>query len=130
VSDLYQPNTKQQLQMLREMTRLTGALHEVQVVNLKMWPLVLFTDAKTSSFTWDPDKKLVHVSLMLKPRHPTRKQAWWKERVGALSSWVHELLGDEWVTNVQIQNGKRPTIYRGTRKITDAGADSNSPDAS
>lgn len=131
MSDIAQASVRQQLQMLKEQTRLTGALHEAQVLQLKNWPLVVFQDASGSEFTWDPDKKYVAFVVKIPPRCPSRlrSEAWWKKRVGALNQWVQELLGDEWYIKVRV--GKKN--YSGARsirsmavrkaKVTDAGHD-------
>jgi hypothetical protein len=105
---------QQQLALLREQTRLTGGLHHAQVTQLKMWPMVAFDIAVGSSFTWDPKTKVVTFKLDLPKKPQSRSQAWWKTRVDAVQSWVHELLGDEW--QIKVTAGK--TTYNGKRKIS------------
>lgn len=97
-------SVKQQLQMLREQTRLTGGLHEAQVYNLKLWPLVLFDTAKRAEFTWDPDKKVIFYTVV-KGEVRLRKK-WLQGRTDTLGRWVRELLGNEWKTYVEIGNFK------------------------
>lgn len=120
MSEIYQPNAQQQLQMLKEQTRLTGGLHEAQVLQLKMWPLVVFDTCHSSSFTWDPDKKVIS----FKVEAPWSKSgggvkakkfplAYWKERVTVLNGWVQTLLGDEWMITV---TADRKT-YAGQRSL-------------
>lgn len=113
VTDIAQASKRQQLQMLREQTRLTGALHEAQVLQLKLWPMVVFQDAISSSFTWSPEKKVVLFAVEFPDKAPTPKLAWWKKRVEALNGWVQELLGPEWCIRV----GCREEVYSGARKI-------------
>ncbi len=125
MNPLYQPNASQQLQMLKEQTRLTGGLHEAQVLQLKMWPMVVFDTALSSSFTWDPEKKVVvftitHPTTRSKKKHPLE---YWKERVTALNGWVQVLLGDEWM--IQVKCGGK--TYNGLRSVTNVGADRNRP---
>lgn len=108
-------SVKQQLEMLREQTRLTGGLHEAQVLQLKMWPMVAFDHIVGSSFTWDPKTKVIKFKLELPKRGATKKLAWWKERVTAVQGWVHQLLGDEWQIQVEAGNQK----FNGSRKISD-----------
>lgn len=100
MSDLYQPSKEQQIQMLKEQTRLTGALHDAQVLQLKMWPLVVFDQALTSSFSWDPEKKNVIFNITY-PKKGVQKLAFWKERVTVLNGWVQTLLGGEWAIQVK-----------------------------
>jgi hypothetical protein len=124
MSDIYQPNPQQQLQLLKEQTRLTGGLHEAQVLQLKLWPLVVFDTAISSSFTWDPDKKTVSFKII----HPATKAkkkpglAWWKERVMVLNRWVQALLGDEWMIYLICGN----KTYSGQRTYN-VGAERNRP---
>lgn len=124
VSNLYQASKQQQIAMLREQTRLTGALHEAQVLQLKMWPLVVFDVCVGSKFTWDPEKKLVTFTLDVPPKAKP-KLAWWKQRVEVINGWVQTLLGDEWCIEVKT-SGKNSKSFKGSRKIS--GADgSNRP---
>ncbi len=115
MSDLYQPSQAQQLQMLKEQTRLTGGLHDAQVLQLKMWPLVVFDTALGSSFTWDPDTKIVTFTIT----HPNTKAKkklpleYWKQRVAVLNGWVQTLLGDEWVIRVKVGD----KTYAGNRSL-------------
>lgn len=112
-NEIAKASVAQQLQMLKETTRMTGGLHEAQCLQLKMWPLVVF-EAQTSSFTWDPDTKIVlfDVSLMKSNKKPAIKAM--TQRVEALNSWVQQLLGDEWIAKVKI-DGK--VTFTGKRKI-------------
>lgn len=129
MSEMAQASTQQQLQMLKEQTRLTGALHEAQVLQLKMWPLVVFQNAISSEFTWDPDKKVVAFKLDLPTSGPIGKPEWWQERTDGLNGWVQTLLGDEWCITVLVSQGHYAVKYRGTRKISaDAGAKRSSAD--
>lgn len=97
--------------MLREQTRLTGALHEAQVLQLKMWPMVVFDTASASRFTWDPEGKVVTFTVTIK----NQKLAWWKQRVTILNEWVQTLLGKDWV--IRVQAGKK--TFAGQRGASD-----------
>lgn len=122
MSDIESPSQRQQLQMLREMTRMTGALHEAQVLQLKMWPLMLFpwVSIKGVEFTWSVEQKVVTYTLSTMPgRKANEKQL--QERTGVLNEWLHELLGDEWRVAVTIK-GKTAKAIHGTRKINAAPA--------
>lgn len=120
MSDIESPSQRQQLQMLREMTRLTGALHEAQVLQLKMWPLVLFQWVSPTGveFTWSADQKVVAYTLAVMPgRKVNEKQL--QERTAVLNGWLHELLGDEWRVEVTTK-GKTAKATHGTRKVNAA----------
>jgi hypothetical protein len=119
MSDLYQPSKEQQLQMLKEQTRLTGALHDAQVLQLKMWPLVVFDRAQGSRFTWDPEKKVVVFMLDMPTKGKEQKLAWWEERVKVLNGWVQVLLGEDWYIEVKV-TGKKSREYRGSRNLSGA----------
>lgn len=135
-SELVKPTAVQQIEMLKELTRTTGALHEAQVLNLKLWPLCVFDMASTSEFTWDPELKSVTFTMSMPKKAKTPKLSVLKERVTILNKWVQALLGDEWMIHVKLA-GK---TYNGSRKInvnradpnapkTDAGAKGSPPDA-
>lgn len=113
MTDIYQPNAAQQLQMLKQQTKLTGGLHDAQVLQLKMWPLVVFDTCTGSKFTWDPDKKQVVFTV----EHPIKKMPkleYWKQRITVLNGWVQTLLGDEWCIQVKC-NGK---VFNGQRSLS------------
>jgi hypothetical protein len=101
MNSIYQPSVMQQLQMLKEQTRLTGGLHEAQVLQLKAWPLVVFNvkRGKDAAFTWDPDKHIVAFSITGSEKHD---QGWWQKRTNILGLWVKNLLGNDWKTNVKV----------------------------
>lgn len=140
MSDLYQPDKLHQLQLLREQTRLTGGLHEAQVLNLKMWPLVLFQEATSSEFTWDPDKKIVSFRVKLKKaaKIGKAKSAEYKQRVEVLNGWVGQLLGAPWYISVKFDCNTPMTLYgkrnldvgrnSGAEPGSDSGSKKRTPD--
>ena len=87
----------QQLQMLAQLTKMSGGLHEAQVIHLKIWPLLVF-DASASEFTWDPDTK--KVTFKLKPATSLKKTPSMRQRAETLGQWVQTLLGKEWSIDV------------------------------
>ena len=117
---------KEQLAELREMTRRTGQLHEIQVIQLKNWPLVVFAFAKSVTVrvvnhvereeTKQPEEapsldtpppapkpaKLVQRVEFLVTSHKGKAQSNINKRVRALEVWVKELLGQEWKILVKI----------------------------
>lgn len=48
-----------QFTALRDLTKLTGGLHEAQVNQLKMLPLVVFDNVKGSEFVWEADRRFL-----------------------------------------------------------------------
>lgn len=121
MNDLRGATPEQQLQMLREQTRLTGGLHEAQVIHLKAWPLLLWQEAKSTSFTWDPDSRSIIFDLNHRRGASSLKkdQKWWQQRVDVLTGWVQQLLGDEWMVRV-VSGSRKFTGYR--KVVSDAGS--------
>lgn len=105
---LYQASVFEQFAVLREQTRITGALHEAQVMQLKVWPLALFDATKDSGFTWEPVARVVTFMPVMKKR----SESWMKPRLKTIFKWTQDLLGGEWQVVVKA-NGK---TYRSSRK--------------
>ena len=93
--------TWEKLLLLRDLTKRTGILHEVQVEQLKMWPLIAFEHATNSEFTWDNTTKNVCFSIKTEGASPKKMN----ERFNWLDQAVKALLGPEWAIKVKI-NGK------------------------
>lgn len=123
---IVQPTAQQQIEMLKEQTRLTGALHDAQVLQLKLWPLCVFDTATDSEFTWDPLTREVTFKLSFPKKAKKPSLGWWKERVSILNKWVQALLGDEWM--IHVQSGR--LTFNGNRTIPapDARAKGSAPD--
>lgn len=103
-SDVASLSQLEQLKLLKFQTQMTGGLHEAQVLQLKIWPRLIFPEATGSSFTWDPEGKTLGFTLNLPPKL-RKPRKYWEQGVEILQSWVHELLGGEWV--IGIQAGKK-----------------------
>jgi hypothetical protein len=92
----------EKLYQLRELTRRTGILHELQVLQLKMWPLV-FTNATDSECEFNYETKAVVFNLKkLKGKLPANLQ----ERLEHLTKATQQLLGDEYVVVININSKK------------------------
>lgn len=89
---------REQLLLLRDLTRRTGVLHEAQLLNLKLWPLVIFPKASNSVIRIDPEKYTVEYTLTWKIKG--KKDADFKKRAKLLGKSVRWLLGDYWQVTV------------------------------
>lgn len=92
----------QRLYALRDLTRKTGMLHELQVMQLKMWPLV-FTNAKNASCEFGFETKQVIFKLdTLKGAKPKN----FKARLEHLVKATQQLLGTEYAVTVMLDGKK------------------------
>jgi hypothetical protein len=84
----------EQLGLLKGITVRLGILHEAQVLQLQMWPLVLFPHALSSTAEVDTDKHIVNfkilTSLKNKPSGKSHTKA-----VKELDKWVKNILWDD-----------------------------------
>lgn len=110
-------DTKAQLLRLKDLTRRTGVVAETQVLQLKLWPYMLFNivgnDAEAKL---DPYEKHVSWDLRLKGKPPAGKDL--KARGETLESWLRTLLGDEWLLDIRVRQkkgGTSKTLYKGAR---------------
>lgn len=90
----------QQIGMLRDMTRRTGAIHEAQVLQLRMWPR-LFAGSTSSETKVDAEKKIVTYEVSGK----ISKSAKNKRLINELNRWTKELLWAETTVIIKF-NGK------------------------
>ena len=93
-----------QLTYLRMQTEVHGGLHEGQVLQLKHWPLIAMESAKTASFSFDSDKKVINYTLVLAKGAKVRKDT--RDRLKFLAKNVQWLLGPTWCVNVRIRDQK------------------------
>lgn len=105
------PKSWETLYKLREFTRTTGGLHELQVMQLKCWPLVI-TNATDSTCEFGYDTKTVIFKLSkLKGKKPKD----FKKRLKMLAKATQELLGGEYEVLILSDKGKE--LYRGAQNI-------------
>lgn len=98
--NLVDPSLEQQLLMLRDLTARTGALHEAQVLQLKWWPLTLFTHSKKCEAQVNVEgKEVTYVIVQTKGKPPKDI----KKRYEALNEWTKWLLGNEWVVRIKLR---------------------------
>ena len=103
-----------QLLDLREVTRLTGTLDELQVKNLTSWGRVAFPGKGKFGLTWDGAKRVVEYDIAGNGAFDNPPEHW-DRMLEALNTSVKELLGPEWL--LSIKYGPQ-TIFTGPRKLS------------
>ncbi len=94
-----------QLMELKSLTKQTKALHDAQVHQLKMWPLIM-THAIRTEISVDFDlKDIIFNILETKGKKPPK----FAKRLQLLGHYAKTLLGEEYSVTVKLK-GKR--IYR------------------
>lgn len=111
------PSVPVQFEMLREMTRSTGVLVEAQLRQLKLWPMVLFSECMTAESRVDFSKKTVSFLVSYPSGAEKLPFEVFKERNGYLGAWVQELLGEEWAVDVVVESGSTSMEMTVARKI-------------
>lgn len=102
---------EKQLLLLRDLTARMGVMHEAQQLQLKMWPIVLFTHGqKFEEKVNIQDKEVDFIILQTKGKQPADME----KRFTALNDWTKWLLGDDWLIRVKLRD---KLIYRGPRKV-------------
>lgn len=81
-----------QLMLLKEATNRFGALHEVQVLQLKMYPLLL-TGVKKAEAHVDIEKKVIFFKLLETKNFKLTKKN--KTIIEKIVSWTRNLLWDD-----------------------------------
>lgn len=102
------PKILEQIVLLKDLTKRTGAFHEAQINQLQIWFQLLFdeVDPTIATFTWDIDRQLITYSMKTKiKKYLSLKQ---KELLILLNS-VQSLLGKDW-SLLFIVNGKKYAI--------------------
>lgn len=95
----------EQLMLLRDTTRRLGGLHELQMTQMKIWPLI-FIGAKTSVAEFGYETKQVVYRLEGLKKRPAKFQ----HRLEHLDKATKQLLGDEYLVTIML-DGKQ--IYNG-----------------
>jgi hypothetical protein len=96
----------EQLMALKALTKETGVLHDAQVFQLKLWPLVM-THATKSEFTVDFDfKDIIFNITETKGKVPTQ----FTKRLKLLCKYTQNLLGEDWTVTVKLKNKPRYTL--------------------
>ncbi len=106
-----QVDHEQQLLLLRDLTARMGVMHDAQQLQLKMWPIALFSHAqKIEEHVNLNDKEIDYVILKTKGKKPADMD----KRFAALDEWTKWLLGDDWLVRVKLRD---KLIFRGPRKV-------------
>lgn len=87
--------------MLRDLTNRLGALHEAQVLQLKMWPLVLFQHVKKCEERVNIEAREIDF-VLLQTKGEVPKD--FKKRCMTLAEWTKWLLGGDWVVRVKLRD--------------------------
>jgi hypothetical protein len=98
----------EQLMLLRDITKRTGILHDAQVLQLKMWPLILLPFSKSAKAKIDTTKYEITFEVDVHGKLPKDADT----HFGRLNEAVKWLLGKEWLVRVKVR-GKQ--VYRGPR---------------
>lgn len=101
--------TEEQLMLLKDLTERTGILHEAQILQLKMYPLVIFQNAKEVRLELDIEKKELHFVSKFKIGNPKD----FKVKCEQLESYVKWLLGTNWIVRVKDTKDKQLWRSRG-----------------
>jgi hypothetical protein len=102
---------EKQLLLLRDLTQRMGVIHDAQQLQLKMWPIVLFTHGqKFEEHVNVEGKEVDFIILQTKGKKPTDMD----DRFKALNDWTKWLLGDDWLVRVKLRD---KVIYRGMRRV-------------
>ena len=98
-----------QVLLLKKITDMTGALHEAQVQQLKIWPLLAVPNALTSKFAWDFDLKEIYFTVTISPRMRWLSEEDTMFRLRGLDRSVKHMLGDMWRISVSVE---KRVIYK------------------
>jgi hypothetical protein len=91
---------RDQLMLLKAATIRTGAIHEAQVLQLKMWPLLIPNVIK-AEVSIDAEKKLVFFKCESKGLRASKKMKLVCENIDA---WVKQLLWPETTVTIKIND--------------------------
>jgi len=100
------PDHFEQLLLLRAFTKTTGMLHDAQVLQLKMWPRVLFQRSTASQIRVDVAKAHLSFDIAVAGGKPI-KGVLEPDAPKLLHDWVKSLLGPEWSVSIYLSEGKR-----------------------
>jgi hypothetical protein len=96
---------------LRDVTMLTGAIHEAQIIQLQVWPKILFPCEK-HTLEHDSAKRLLTITMQLS-RDLTKEES--TVHAATLERWCKELLGGDWALTLKAKSeGTRTkTVHKG-----------------
>jgi hypothetical protein len=107
----------QQIGELKAMTARTGMLHEAQVFQLKVWPLIVFGERAKSQVEVKIQKSITYKIVTHKDDPPIEP-----DQVGflanVLAKWTKELMGDFYRVSVILNGEKLNVSNRKNRKAS------------
>jgi hypothetical protein len=102
---------EKQLLLLRDLTARMGVIHDAQQLQLRCWPIVLFTHGqKFEERVNIKEKEVDFVILQTKGKKPDDME----KRFQHLNEWTKWLLGPDWLVRVKLRD---KLIYRGRRDV-------------
>lgn len=93
-------SSAQQLALLREQTKVTGLMHEAQVLQLKYWPLLVSPERTAVQLAWDTETMVVSYVFDLSACNEEDKDGLSPVARENLENWVKQLLGENWALKV------------------------------
>jgi hypothetical protein len=116
ISQMTDAQIKAQLGQLKALTVRTGIVHEAQVLQLQMWPMVVFPHAMTATADINTENRSVffkiHTSLSALRNSKSHVKA-----VGFLTEWIRNILWDDTAVNIQwkFSNNDKPNGSRNSK---------------
>ena len=101
------PEAEEQIMALRDMTRRTGVLHEIQALNLSNWAKLAIPQMDYKKFTIEFPNTTVEFAFKGDPAHEPKNMA---ARYRALLVAVQWLLGADW--RVRVKHGAK-IVFKG-----------------
>ena len=90
---------QEQLVILRDLYQRTGALHEAQVLQLKLWPFAVDPKLDKSKADVDLDNKVVTFTWVGKKSKKDKK---YNYRLEELYKHLRFMLGDDWIMRIHL----------------------------
>ena len=95
-------STKEQLIQLKAITERTGAIHEAQAMQLRMWPL-LIPQIQEAQVSVDTDRHYVIIKCKSDKFRNTKKA---KLTYSNIETWVQQILWDDTVVFIDVNDRK------------------------
>lgn len=105
---------QEQMVLLRDLTRKTGAIHEAQALHLKIWPRVQIDNCTFAEAHVDTEACSLKYLLTFKGRTPAKKLM--TVHLSMIFDCVQWLLGDEWSVSAYRKDGSKQTLLGERRR--------------
>lgn len=119
---------RESLVRLRDITRMTGFIHDAQMLQLKHWPLIVFP-CDQHAIQYESKQRVLVVTLRIMEKLPEEEDL--KKRIKVFERWCWWLLGTEWSIRLKYRigkGGKAKELHRGRRKTALPGAAKPAPE--